>query len=67
LGGQRICIGKVFIEVVSKLTVPSLISNFEMEFLEGVDKEKFEMPHNNMICTFMPTNDIYITPKNSDY
>ena len=31
-----------------------------------VDKDKFEMPHNNMICTFMPTNDIYITPKSSD-
>jgi hypothetical protein len=45
--------------------VPSLISNFDMEFLEGVDKDKFEMPHNNMISTFMPTNDIYITPKKS--
>ena len=28
LGGQRICIGKSFIEVVSKLTVPSLLSKF---------------------------------------
>ena len=28
LGGSRICIGKTFIEVVSKLTVPTLLSNF---------------------------------------
>ena len=40
-GGQRICIGKTFIEAVSKFTVPSLIYNFNFEFLESVTKEKF--------------------------
>lgn len=67
LGGQRICIGKTFIEAVSKFTVPTLISNFKMEFLEDVDASKFEMPHNNMICTFILKNDIYITQADPVY
>jgi len=67
LGGQRICIGKTFIEAVSKFTVPSLISNFDMEFLEGVDPAKFELPFNNMISTFVLRNDIYITLKQRTY
>ena len=32
LGGSRICIGKTFIEVVSKLTLPTLLSHFEFDF-----------------------------------
>ena len=39
LGGQRICVGKTFIEVVSKLTVPTLLSHFEFAFQDGVDRE----------------------------
>ena len=41
LGGQRICIGKTFVEALSKFTVPTLISNFEMEFPLGVDPSTF--------------------------
>ena len=67
LGGQRICIGKTFIEAVSKFTVPSLISNFDMDFLEGVDPEKFELPFNNMMSTFIIKNDIYISNKKRTY
>lgn len=63
LGGQRICIGKTFIEAVSKLTVPSLISNFEMEFTEGIDRDKFKMPFNNLMLTQAPKQEIYITAK----
>ena len=33
LGGIRICLGKTFIEVISKLTVPTLLSNFDFEFI----------------------------------
>ena len=54
LGGQRICIGKTFIEVVSKLTVPTLLSNFVFDFAEGVDRENIPHMHNNMIATKAP-------------
>ena len=63
LGGQRICIGKTFIEAVSKLTVPTLISNFDMEFLPGIDRNTFEMPHNHLLTTFMLKNNIIITQR----
>ena len=49
LGGSRIRIGKTFIEVVSKLTVPTLLSHFNFEFKEGIDREKIPYMHNNMI------------------
>ena len=32
LGGQRVCIGKTFIEVISKLTVPTLLAKFRFDF-----------------------------------
>ena len=54
LGGQRICIGKTFIEVVSKLTVPTLLSKYRFEFLEGVARETVPHPWNNMIMTKPP-------------
>ena len=54
LGGQRICIGKTFIEVVSKLTVPTLLSNFVFDFAEGVDRENIPHMHNNMVATKAP-------------
>ena len=56
LGGQRICIGKTFIEVVSKLTVPTLLSRYEFSFLDGVDRDSApEILHNNMIMSRSPT------------
>ena len=33
LGGKRICVGKTFIEVISKITGPSILSHFDFEFL----------------------------------
>jgi len=42
LGGSRICIGKSFIEAVSKLTIPVLLTKFQFEFTEDVVPEKFE-------------------------
>ena len=47
LGGQRICLGKTFIEEVSKVTLPNLLRNFAFE-LE--DPANFKMPFNNMVC-----------------
>lgn len=32
LGGKRICLGKTFIEVVSKISGPSILSHFDFEF-----------------------------------
>lgn len=61
LGGSRICIGKTFIEVVSKLTVPTLLAHFEFDFLEGVDRESIPFMHNNMTARFMPTFKARIT------
>lgn len=52
LGGQRICIGKTFIEVISKLTVPTLLSKYEFSFKEGVDKETAPYLYNNMTNTY---------------
>lgn len=52
LGGSRICIGKTFVEVVSKLTLPTLLSLFVFELPEGQTKESFEYPHNNMTASF---------------
>jgi len=54
LGGQRICIGKTFIEVVSKLTVPTLLSNYEFSYKEGVDKKTAPYLWNNMTRAFAP-------------
>ena len=50
LGGSRICIGKTFSEVISKLTVPTLLSHFNFEFKDGVDRENIPYMHNNMLA-----------------
>ena len=67
LGGQRICIGKTFIEVVSKLTVPTLLSRFEFAFEDGVDREKIPFLNNNMIMTHWPEFKAKISPRKLDY
>ena len=49
LGGMRICLGKTFVENVSKVILPSLLHTFKFE-----SPSTKEMPHNNMLCTFEP-------------
>jgi cytochrome P450 len=61
LGGQRICIGKTFIEAVSKFTVPSLLYHFQMEFTDDVDPKTFTLPFNNMIMTHMVKTDLLLS------
>ena len=63
LGGSRICIGKTFIEVVSKLTVPVLLAHFEFDFLEGVDREAIPFMHNNITASKMPEFTARITKR----
>lgn len=67
LGGSRICMGKTFIEAVSKLTTPVLLEHFEFDFEEGIDPQKFEYPHNNMSALKMPDVKVRITQRNPVY
>ena len=41
LGGQRICLGKTFVEAVSKITLTTWLTEFDISFPEGVNPEKF--------------------------
>lgn len=34
LGGKRICLGKTFIETVSKIIGPTILQNFDFEFVD---------------------------------
>ena len=54
LGGARICIGKTFVEVVSKLSIPTLVSHLVFEFKDDVDRDSVPFMHNNMIARRMP-------------
>ena len=51
LGGMRICLGKTFVESVSKVMLPVLLTKFEFEL---PDAENFVLPHNNMVCLEQP-------------
>ena len=51
LGGMRICLGKTFIEAVSKVTLPVLLTKFVFELPNA---DTFEMPYNNMQCIEQP-------------
>jgi len=47
LGGMRICLGKTFVETVSRVSLPVLLTKFEFVIPQP---ETFELPYNNMIC-----------------
>jgi len=64
-GGQRICIGKTFVEVISKLTLPTLWVNFDFSLPTGTDRESFELPFNNLISTFLPKVNVCIKQKST--
>ena len=64
LGGSRICIGKTFIEMVSKLTLPTILSHYEFSFKEGVDRETIPFLSNNMTVTRIPEFKARIKPRN---
>jgi cytochrome P450 len=47
LGGKRICLGKTFVETISKIISPTIIANFDFEY---VDKKYMTYkPDNNMM------------------
>ena len=64
LGGQRICIGKTFIEVVSKLTVPTLLTKFKFEFKDGVKREEASHMWNNMTMQWAPDFTAKVSKRN---
>ena len=47
LGGKRICLGKTFAEATSKIIGPSLIMNFDFEFVDKAMMTK--KPTNNLV------------------
>lgn len=52
LGGKRICLGKTFVEAISKIIGPTLLSSLDFEF---VDKEaNKKKPANNMMSNHEP-------------
>jgi len=63
LGGQRVCIDKTLVESISKLTLPTLWSNFDFEFEKGIDAATYKMPCNNLLCTKEPEVNVIITKK----
>ena len=63
LGGSRICIGKTFIETVSKLTIPVLLNEFIFELPDGVTRDKFVLPANNITCSKSPTVTLLISDR----
>jgi cytochrome P450 len=47
LGGKRICLGKTFVETMSKIIGPTIFAHFDFEF---VDKKYMQYkPDNNMM------------------
>jgi cytochrome P450 len=34
LGGKRICLGKTFVETISKIIGPSILGHFDFEFMD---------------------------------
>ena len=48
---MRICLGKTFVETVSKVTLPVLLTKFDF-IMPNIDT--FELPYNNMICVWQP-------------
>ena len=65
LGGNRICVGKTFAEMVSKFVTPALLTNFTWELT--VDKDSFDYPYNNMTSTYAPSVPVVIKERNLKY
>ena len=61
LGGSRICIGKTFVETVSKLSIPTLLTKFKFELEDGINPETYDYPHNNIISTSPPDIKVQIS------
>ena len=63
LGGSRICIGKTFIETISKLTLPVLLTHFKFDLPVGETADSFKYPSNNITCSEAPVVKLRISKK----
>ena len=62
LGGKRICLGKTFVETISKIVGPTLLGHFDYEF---VDKKYLkEKPQNSLITLHAPVIMVTIKDRN---
>lgn len=52
LGGKRVCLGKTFADLVSKVVAPSILHNFEFSFVDPEQAAK--KPLNNVNLTYLP-------------
>ena len=52
LGGKRICLGKTFVDIVSKLIGPVIIGHFNYKFVDP--KNYIEKPPNNLAVISVP-------------
>jgi cytochrome P450 len=52
LGGKRMCIGKTFVETMSKIVGPTLIGHFNFEYIDKILMT--EKPLNNLFVTKEP-------------
>jgi len=63
LGGTRICVGKTFAELASKVVGPKLLYAFDYEFL---NKDHYKhKPMNNLATKFVSTCHVKITSRPS--
>eukprot|EP00349_Pseudokeronopsis_sp_Brazil_P005653 CAMPEP_0202964710 /NCGR_PEP_ID=MMETSP1396-20130829/8811_1 /ASSEMBLY_ACC=CAM_ASM_000872 /TAXON_ID= /ORGANISM="Pseudokeronopsis sp., Strain Brazil" /LENGTH=108 /DNA_ID=CAMNT_0049687037 /DNA_START=1196 /DNA_END=1522 /DNA_ORIENTATION=- len=56
LGGKRICLGKTFVETISKIIGPTIIGTFDFKFVD--EKHYKKKPANNMMSLHEPS--IYV-------
>ena len=47
LGGKRICLGKTFVEIISKIIGPTIIGHFDFEYLD--EENRKHKPANSLI------------------
>jgi len=59
LGGKRVCLGKTFADMVSKVVAPNIINAFDFEF---VDKKLYtEKEVNSVNMQYLPK--VFVTAK----
>jgi cytochrome P450 len=52
LGGKRVCLGKTFADMVSRVIAPNILYNFDFEFVDKAHETS--KPLNNVNLTYLP-------------
>jgi len=61
LGGKRICLGKTFAETTAKIVAPSILYNFDLDFINP--ELLHQKPENNSMVTYVPEIMVKITDR----